>query len=94
LPPDYYQDQIMPAGTKRWLTGILLCVIAMPLLIYMVGTILVGPYEGEFGLLGLIGSLYGDALTGTPSAWLVLLSPCLLILIWMLSMRIGRLVAR
>lgn len=82
---------VMPAGLKRWLIFALLCVIAAPAAIFLLGSALIGPYEGASGMIGLMQHIYSDALAGEPAAWLVLLAPCLLILIWSISFRISRL---
>ena len=66
----------------RWIIFMVSCVLLVPILIYVSGGFLVGPYEGESGLLGLVTNIYGDALTGTLSTWFLLLSPMLLVLIW------------
>jgi hypothetical protein len=67
---------------KRWLFIIFLCLIGVPLVVYWVGGFIVGPYEGENGLPGLMSSIYSDALSGQLSAWVLLFSPLLLIAIW------------
>jgi hypothetical protein len=67
---------------KRWLYIIFLCLIGVPLVAYWVGGLIVGPYEGENGLPGLMSSIYSDALSGQLSAWVLLFSPLLLIAIW------------
>ena len=59
------------------------CVLLVPPLIYLSGGLLVGPYEGESGLSGLVMSIYGDALSGKVSTWFLLISPMLLVLIWL-----------
>ena len=41
-----------------------------------------GLFEGPLGLLGLIGNIYADALLGRVSAWFLLLSPLLVVLVW------------
>jgi len=58
-------------------------VLLVPPLIYLSGGLLVGPYEGESGLSGLVMSIYGDALSGKLSSWFLLISPVLLVLIWL-----------
>ena len=69
---------------KRWIIFMLACVILVPTLIYLAGWLLVGPYEGESGLFGLVMSIYGDALAGKLSTWFLLFSPMLLALSWVL----------
>jgi hypothetical protein len=67
---------------KWWLYAFLVCLITVPALIYLVGGLIVGPYEGEGGLSQMMGTIYVDAMTGHLSAWLLLLAPLLLALIW------------
>ena len=44
----------------------LLSIVAVPVLVFIAGRLLAGPYEGKFGLLGLMGNIYKDAATGIP----------------------------
>ena len=74
---------------KRWIIFMLACVLLVPTLIYLAGWLLVGPYEGESGLFGLVMSIYGDALSGNLSTWFLLLSPMLLALSWVLCARLS-----
>jgi hypothetical protein len=74
---------------KRWIIFTLACVLLVPTLIYLAGWLLVGPYEGESGLFGLVMSIYGDALSGTLSTWFLLLSPMLLAVCWVLCARLS-----
>ena len=67
---------------RRWIILLVACVLLVPILIYVSGWLLVGPYEGESGLFGLVTSIYADALTGSISTWFLLFSPMLLVLIW------------
>ena len=66
----------------RFGTFVGLCMLAVPILIYLAGQVLAGPYDGSLGLLGLVGHLYGDVLLGRPAAWFLLASPNLLALVW------------
>jgi hypothetical protein len=68
----------------------LLSIVAVPVLVFSLGRVLAGPYEGKFGLLGLMGNIYGDALMGKPGAWLVLLAPLILVAIWWGSFTLSR----
>jgi hypothetical protein len=68
---------------NRWIIFMAACVLLVPPLIYLSGGLLVGPYEGESGLSGLVTSIYGDALSGKLSTWFLLISPMLLVLIWL-----------
>ena len=78
---------------KSWLYGLLGCLIIVPVLIYIGGSLLVGPYEGDGGLIGMMGKIYVDALTLQLSAWVLLLSPLLLVLIWRLCFRLQRIIS-
>ena len=75
---------------KRWLLFALACLVLVPVCVYGIGSLLLGPYEGDNGLPGFMGSLYGDALTGGLAAWLLLTSPLLLVAIWVLVIRLRR----
>jgi hypothetical protein len=76
---------------KHWISIIFLCVIGVPPTVYWAGGLLVGPYEDEQGLPGLMGSIYGDALSGHLSALVLLASPLLFVGIWMLYGKLRRL---
>jgi hypothetical protein len=56
--------------------------IIAPVAVFLFGFLLIAPYEGEGGALGFLGSVYGDALAGSPAAWALLLSPAAMILTW------------
>ena len=66
---------------------LVLCFIIVPTLAYLVGAWLIGPYQGVFGLFGYVGSIYRDALRAEPSAWILLLSPLMIIAIWQIVLR-------
>lgn len=59
------------------LAAILLAVglLLLPLAVYWVGQEIVGPYESEGGLFGLLGQLWSDFFTFKPAAWLLVWSP-------------------
>lgn len=67
---------------KKWAILVLASILLVPVIIYAGGSLLVGPYEGESGLLGMAGKIYGDALRLKGTAWLLLLAPVLLVGIW------------
>jgi uncharacterized membrane protein len=52
--------------------------ILLPLAVFAVGQLMAGPYAGSGGFLGFLGSIYIDLITGKPSAWILTLSPALL----------------
>ncbi|MEC9376056.1 MAG: hypothetical protein VYA80_06755 [Pseudomonadota bacterium] len=56
--------------------------------VYSIGSLLTGAYTGEYGYFGFLYNVLGSALTGSLSAWLLVLSPILFILIWLLTSRV------
>jgi hypothetical protein len=67
----------------RWLAYFGLSVVIAPIIVFNAGLLLVGEYEGENGLFGFLSTVYGAALSGSLSAWLLLLGPIIVVLIWM-----------
>ena len=53
--------------------------VPLPTLVYWVGTHVVGEYEAEGGLSALIGHVWGDLANGAPLAWVLVVSPYLII---------------
>jgi hypothetical protein len=53
--------------------------VPVPVAVYFVGQVIVGPYEGETGLLGLIGQIASDLVSFRPGAWILVLSPYLIV---------------
>ena len=78
------------SGIRGWLVLTGLSLIFVPFLVYLGGTLLAGPYEGERGITGLLSDVWGDALSGSPSAWLLLLGPVLLAIIWRVALLLRR----
>ena len=76
---------------KTILSLLILCLAGVPVLVYWVGGLLVGPYQGEDGILGMMRTIYVDALTGQISALVLLFAPVLLVGIWVAVMRLRRL---
>ena len=72
----------MSKQLKNWAIFALLSVFLVPVVVFIGGSVLVGPYEGESGMLGMMGTIYGDAARLKGPAWLVLLAPLLLALTW------------
>ena len=60
-----------------WVQMVLLSTIIIPFAIYTGGNWLIGPYEGNFGIMGFFFSIYSDALQAQPAAWFLLSSPFL-----------------
>jgi len=70
------------ASIKRWGIFVLMSVFLVPFVVFLGGWLLAGPYQGNFGVLGLMSTMYMDALRGSISAWVLLTGPVLLVLIW------------
>jgi hypothetical protein len=65
-----------------WLALLLLCVLIFPVLVFVLGQWITGPYEGHFGVVGFLFSIYRDALQGGLAAWTLLTAPALFVGIW------------
>ena len=55
--------------------------LPLPLLVYWVGQKVVGEYESEAGIVGLVEQIWADFFTLKPGAWLLVLSPYLTVLL-------------
>jgi hypothetical protein len=79
----------------RWLPVLSLLGLALtgglvlPIASYVVGKRVIGAYEGKLGLSDYLDSVYGAAGRGELLAWLLLLSPALIALVWYLVIRLG-----
>jgi hypothetical protein len=71
------------------LLGILLGfgLFLLPLVVYLVGVEIVGPYEGEGGAFGLLASILTALARGNWAAWVLTLSPYLIFLLTRLTVR-------
>ncbi len=86
------------ARTKSWLRRELLLLAALlscgllplPVVVYWFGSRVVGEYSAESGLWGLIGHIWSDLATGNVLAWILVLSPYLIIQL----LRLGRVLWR
>ena len=72
-------DKSVPSVLKRELivAGVLLAVglLVLPPAVYLVGQEVVGNYESEAGLIGLLGQIWSDFVSLRLGAWLLVLSP-------------------
>jgi len=68
------RKELILAGT---LVGVGLLVL--PPAVYWVGQQVVGEYESDAGLLGLMDQIWSEFFTGRPAAWLLVMSPYLLV---------------
>jgi hypothetical protein len=67
----------------RWIIYTALSIVVAPAIVFNAGFLLVGDYEGDSGFLGFFGAIYGAAMSGSVSAWTVLLGPILAVVIWL-----------
>jgi hypothetical protein len=74
------------------LAALLFCfgLTLLPLAIYWVGLFVVGPYAGETGVTGLIGPIWTDLGRGQLVAWMLVLSPYLVVQLARLSRLLWR----
>ena len=77
LPDGHSDDEAPRPRVGRELRFLLLFagfgVVLLPLLVYTVGAVTLGPYDG--GLTSFLAKLYGDFVRLAPTAWLLLLGP-------------------
>jgi hypothetical protein len=62
--------------------------LLLPLVVYIVGVEIVGPYEGEGGALGLLTSIFVALARGEWAAWILALSPYLVVQLTRLAVSI------
>lgn len=67
---------------RLWLIYTVFSLALVPVVVFLGGWWLAGPYEGEGGVFSMMGQIYRDALTGHAGALLMLLAPLLLVAIW------------
>ena len=84
----------MAKNLRVWLIFLLFSVILVPIVVFLGGLLLAGPYEGNGGVFGLMGVIYRDALTGHASALLLLSSPLLLVGGWLAAFWLRRNIIR
>ncbi|MFZ1625481.1 MAG: hypothetical protein WAU48_11990 [Gammaproteobacteria bacterium] len=81
-------------GFLRWLllfTGLGVAgALLVPVFAYVAGKRLIGAYEGKLGFMDYADSIYTAAGRGEALAWLILLSPMLVWLVWYLILRLQR----
>ena len=64
--------------------------ILLPFVVYMVGAEIVGPYQGEGGALGLLTSVLVALAHGAWGAWILTLSPYLVVQLSRLGVHVVR----
>ena len=58
--------------------------LALPMLAYAVGQLIIGPYEGTGGLAGFMGSIFDALRNRAPSAAVLVASPLAIAAVWWL----------
>lgn len=61
----------------------------LPALIYLVGTVVIGPYEGE-GLVALYAAILTGALNLEPVPWLLIASPLIVVQLFRITVALRR----
>jgi len=84
----------MTAQLRKRLTNLLALLVTgaaiIPVGAYLIGRYVIGPYEGEYGLAGYLGSIYLAAWQGEKPALILILAPMLVVGIWLIGMRLFR----
>ena len=62
--------------------------VILPVTAYLVGSVIVGPYAGDSGLAGYLGTIYLSALRGEQAALTLILTPLLIALIWRITLKL------
>lgn len=63
--------------------------LVLPVASYVAGKRVIGAYEGKLGLSDYLDSVYEAAGRGEFLAWWLLLSPALIVGVWLLVIRLG-----
>ena len=77
---------------RKWIILVIASLFLVPAVVYISGSPIVGPYEGDYGMLGMMRKMYGDAILLKAGAWLVLFSPVLLAGIWYGCFKLQRII--
>lgn len=64
--------------------------LALPAAVYWVGQFVVGGYESDDGLAGLIGAIWSGLAAGSLAAWVLVLSPYVVVQLLRVSFRLLR----
>ena len=87
-------DRNTPRPARRTaLTLLALCLVGAlltPVAVYLFGSTVMGPYEGDGGFGSFAGSVFSAAAGGKPGALALLLTPTGLVLTWWLIIRLLR----
>jgi len=64
--------------------------VPVPMLVYWVGNQIVGEYGAEGGVWALVQNVWSDLAAGNVVAWILVVSPWLILQVWRLSRRLWR----
>lgn len=64
--------------------------IVVPAGAYIIGSTVIGPYEGNAGLAGYLGTIYLSAWRGERAALILILGPLLIVITWLIGRRLFR----
>jgi len=64
--------------------------VIIPVVAYLVGGYVVGPYAGDGGLAGYLGAIYLSAWHGERAALTLILTPILIVMVWLIGLRLFR----
>ena len=64
--------------------------LALPVAVYWVGQVVIGGYESDAGMAGLIGAVWDDLGRGSIAAWILVLSPYVVIQLFRIAFRLLR----
>lgn len=80
--------------SRNWLivtTSLLLAgFVVVPVLAFIGGQTLAGPYEGRFGVFGYLGNIYADLWNGNWPAIALVGAPAAVVLAWFAAIRLRR----
>jgi hypothetical protein len=64
--------------------------LLVPFAVYLFGSTLMGPYEGEAGLAGFLAAVFSDVFRARAGALALVLSPAAFVLLWWLIFHLLR----
>jgi len=64
--------------------------LALPMAVYWVGQVVIGGYESEGGMGGLLGAIWDDLGRGSLAAWILVLSPYVVIQLFRIAFKLLR----
>lgn len=64
--------------------------LVLPVGVYWVGQLVIGGYESDAGVAGLIGAIWDDLGRGSPAAWILVLSPYVVIQLFRIAFKLLR----